>query len=131
MENELDVRELVPCLTAPLPDAKELQAACEEAEIPAFLSRGECCGKSGCGCAPKMQLLVAREDVDKVARLMNQRWKALLSREGTVDLEDAEGGNGAATAAAETEAEHPPCPACGTAAPLVAGACSDCGLQLE
>jgi len=24
-----------------------------------------------------------------------------------------------------------PCPACGTAAPLVAGACSDCGLQLE
>jgi hypothetical protein len=25
----------------------------------------------------------------------------------------------------------PPCPACGTVAPLVAGACSDCGLQLE
>jgi predicted amidophosphoribosyltransferase len=24
-----------------------------------------------------------------------------------------------------------PCPACGTAAPLVEGACSDCGLQLE
>jgi hypothetical protein len=23
------------------------------------------------------------------------------------------------------------CPACGTIAPLVAGACSDCGLQLE
>ncbi len=23
-----------------------------------------------------------------------------------------------------------PCPACGTAAPLVDGACSDCGLQL-
>ena len=29
------------------------------------------------------------------------------------------------------DAEHPPCPACGTAAPLVEGACSDCGLQLE
>jgi hypothetical protein len=26
---------------------------------------------------------------------------------------------------------HPPCPACGTAAALVDGACSDCGLQLE
>ena len=25
----------------------------------------------------------------------------------------------------------PPCPACGTAAPLVEGACSDCGLQLD
>lgn len=29
------------------------------------------------------------------------------------------------------EDEHPPCPACGTAAPLVDGTCSDCGLQLE
>ena len=29
------------------------------------------------------------------------------------------------------EGEHPPCPACGTAAALVDGACSDCGLQLE
>jgi hypothetical protein len=28
------------------------------------------------------------------------------------------------------EGEYPPCPACGTAAPLVDGACSDCGLQL-
>ena len=29
------------------------------------------------------------------------------------------------------EGEEPPCPACGTAAPLVEGCCSDCGLQLE
>jgi len=27
--------------------------------------------------------------------------------------------------------DEPPCPACGTAAPLVDGACSDCGLQLD
>jgi hypothetical protein len=27
--------------------------------------------------------------------------------------------------------DEPPCPACGTAAPLVDGACSDCGLRLE
>lgn len=31
----------------------------------------------------------------------------------------------------DPEAEHLPCPACGTAAPLIEGACSDCGLQLE
>ena len=31
----------------------------------------------------------------------------------------------------DTTGEHLPCPACGTAAPLVEGACSDCGLQLE
>jgi hypothetical protein len=30
-----------------------------------------------------------------------------------------------------TEEGEPPCPACGTAAPLLAGACADCGLQLE
>jgi predicted amidophosphoribosyltransferase len=30
-----------------------------------------------------------------------------------------------------SDAEHLPCPACGTAAPLEGGACSDCGLQLE
>ena len=29
------------------------------------------------------------------------------------------------------EGEEPPCPACGTAAPLVEGACSECGLHLE
>jgi len=33
--------------------------------------------------------------------------------------------------AAAEGGEEPPCPACGTAAPLVDGCCSDCGLQLE
>lgn len=32
---------------------------------------------------------------------------------------------------AAPDGEEPPCPACGTAAPLVDGACSDCGLMLE
>ena len=127
MEKDLDVEgELVPCLTAPLADARELQTACAEADIAAYLERGACCGKSGCGCAPKMQLLVAKEDVERVAHLLDQRWKNLLAREGTADE-----GNPESLTAAEAETEHPPCPACGTAAPLVAGACSDCGLQLE
>src|SRR5687767_10011063 len=42
---EDDAPELVPCLTAPLPDAKELLAAFEEADIPAMLTRDACCGK--------------------------------------------------------------------------------------
>jgi hypothetical protein len=126
MEKDLDVEgELVSCLTAPLPDARELQTACAEADIAAYLERGACCGKSGCGCAPRMQLLVAKEDVERVAHLLDQRWKSLLVREGTAETEEE------AKAAAEAGAEHAPCPACGTAAPLVAGACSDCGLQLE
>jgi hypothetical protein len=48
-------------------------------------------------------------------------WRDDLAREGLAPVE--------VTAAEDTE--HPPCPACGTAAPLVDGACSDCGLQLE
>jgi hypothetical protein len=112
--------ELVPCLTASLGDAKEILAACEEAEIEAALARDACCGKTGCGCAPKMQLLCAPDDVPRVARLLQDRWRALLEREGVEPegfVEPAEG-------------EHPACPACGTAAPLVEGACSDCGLHL-
>lgn len=52
---------------------------------------------------------------------MRSDWRDDLAREGLVPVE----------AALATDAEHPPCPACGTAAPLVEGACSDCGLQLE
>ncbi len=114
---------MVSCITAALPDAKEIAAACEEIEVEALLARADCCGKNGCACAPKIQVLVAREDVPRVAKLLSERWWQLLEREGTFE--------GERRAAAEPEGEHAPCPACGTAAPLVSGACSDCGLQLE
>ncbi len=115
--------ELVPCLTAALPDAKEILAACEEAEIEARLARDACCGKGagGCGCAPKVQLLVAPEDVPRVAALLKARWELMVENEG-VEPE--------ALGEALAEGQHAPCPACGTAAALVEGACSDCGLQL-
>ena len=54
--------------------------------------------------------------------MMRDEWRDGLEREGLVPV---------APVAAADDAEHPPCPACGTAAPLVDGACSDCGLQLE
>ena len=44
----------------------------------------------------------------------------MLAREGTTPVTPV-----------TCEGDELPCPACGTAAPLVAGACSDCGLQLE
>ena len=53
---------------------------------------------------------------------MRSDWRDDLAREGLAPVE---------VAAAAADAEHLPCPACGTAAPLVEGACSDCGLQLE
>lgn len=51
---------------------------------------------------------------------MHSRWQADLGREGLTPV-----------ATVAVEGGDPPCPACGTAAPLVEGACSDCGLVLE
>jgi hypothetical protein len=115
--------ETVPCLQAPLLEAKELREACLAADIPVLLARGACCGSSGCGCAPKIALHARAADVPRVARLVQNRWREMALREGTVS-----DGNPAVAAPETGEA---PCPACGTAAPLVAGACADCGLQLE
>jgi hypothetical protein len=115
--------DLVACLQATLLEAKELRDVCLAEEIPVLLDRADCCGASGCGCAPKVQLFARAEDLPRIAHLVHERWRALALREGTV------GPDHPAVAPATTE--EPPCPACGTAAPLVDGACGDCGLQLE
>jgi hypothetical protein len=122
-ETVLAEAELVACLQAPLADAKELRDACLAAEIPVLLDRGACCGKGGCGCAPKLELLAREQDVPRIARLMNDRWRAMTLREGTVDLDHP--------SVAPSDAGELACPACGTAAPRVDGACAECGLQLE
>lgn len=124
-EGALAETDLVACLKAPLGDAKELREACLEADIPVLLGRDDaCCGKGGgCGCAPKVQLLARPEDAPRIAHLMQERWRAMALDEGTVSADHP--------AVAPPAGEEPPCPACGTAAPLVSGACSDCGLQLE
>ena len=123
VEHLLADTELVACLQAPLPEAKELRDACLAAEIPALLSSAACCGSSGCGCAPKLALYARPEDAPRIAHLMQRRWQALTRLEGTVEPDSAFVGGG--------DGNETPCPACGTAAPLVNGACNDCGLQLE
>jgi hypothetical protein len=115
--------ETVPCLQAPLLEAKELREACLAADIPVLLARAACCGAGGCGCAPKIALHARAEDVARVARLVQDRWRELALREGTITERHA--------SVARPDAVEAPCPACGTAAPLVGGACTDCGLQLE
>jgi hypothetical protein len=116
--------ELVTCLQAPIGEAKELREACLAAEIPVLLDRGACCGSGGCGCAPKLELRARPEDLPRVTRLLQERWRQTLLREGTLPDDHP------ALAAPDGDAADPPCPGCGTAAPLVSGACSDCGLQL-
>ncbi len=57
----------------------------------------------------------------KLAALLRSDWEAELERSGlgfVAPKEPAGSGDGVA------------CPACGTHAPLVEGACSDCGLTL-
>nr|AYM53943.1 hypothetical protein [Corallococcus coralloides] len=114
--------ELVPCAEMALMDARRLVEACLGADVPALVHREAC---SKVGCSPKFQVLVRPEDGPRVASLLQQRWMDSLEREGLMP-------NGAAAPLqAPGEDGEPPCPACGTAAPLVAGACADCGLQLE
>lgn len=115
--------ELVPCAEMPLMDARRLVDACLGADVPALVHR-EACAKVG--CTPKFQVLVRPEDGPRVATLLQQRWMDSIQAEGL-----GSGGTLMQPPPAQDEEGEPPCPACGTAAPLVAGACADCGLQLE
>jgi hypothetical protein len=113
--------ELSPCVEGGLREMKEILQACLQAGIPAAVGAEPC--QDGASCAPKVQLVVRASDVEGVRALMRDRWVALVEGLG-VDVASAPSreipGDG-----------ELPCPACGTAAPLVEGACSDCGLQLE
>lgn len=126
--------ELVPCVQAPLVEAKALRDACLEREIPVLLDRGACCGAGGCGCAPKLELLARPADAVRVISLLEERWRALAIREGTAAHDSDESAGVDQTIAArvsQPSGAETACPACGCAAPLEGGACSDCGLQLE
>jgi hypothetical protein len=116
-ERELAEAEVVPCVEAPLDEAKRLRDACLVADIPAFIASDPGCQS----CGPKVQLYVRPPDVPRVAALMRDDWAALAAREGTLEAAPAP--------ALDPEAE-PACPACGATDPLVAGACPGCGLVL-
>lgn len=109
----------MPCMSGPLTDLKRLLQACEAQGIEAALWAQEACDTGGgCGCGPKIHLVVPPAEVPRVAALMQHEWNQSLEREGTF----------VATGAA-TDGE-PPCPACASTAALQDGACPDCGLQL-
>lgn len=58
-----------------------------------------------------------------VGELLDREWHAAVGREGLAQSP--------INFVAHTDGDELPCPACGTAAPLIEGACSDCGLQLD
>lgn len=115
--------ELIVVAEGTLAEAKRLAERCRVLDIGAWIGGQECC--SGGGCGPKAALLVGPLDAPRVAELLRRDWLDAVERESP----------GSASRLAQLHAgeleEEPPCPACGTAGPLVAGACGDCGLQLE
>jgi hypothetical protein len=119
-EKVLAAAAVVPCVEMPLDDARRLVEACLTEGVPAIVHR-EACDKPT--CSPKFQVLVRPEDISRVAGLLQQQWMDSLHREGLIP-------EGQPLFVVPENGELP-CPACGTAAPLVGGACGDCGLQLE
>lgn len=114
--------ELVAVAQGNLAAIKELQGKCLDAEIPALAARQDKdCGTKSCGTS--LRLMIREADATRVATLLQRDWAALVEREGTILPSPS-------AASAVADGDELPCPACGTAAPLVEGACSDCGLQL-
>lgn len=104
---------------------RQLSAAGIEAELgPA--PKKACCGGGGCGCGAKVQVMLHPEDVERAQNLMRNEWLEAVKAEGISLPVMAD-----APADANADSDSLTCPACGTTAPLVEGACSDCGLQLE
>jgi hypothetical protein len=126
-QQQLKDATLVPCTEASLLYARELEAQLLEAEIPVVLGKPpekECCSSGGCACSSRFQVLVRKDDFEKVMKMFHEEFAQALAEEGL--------GQPLMPLSAEPEGDgEPPCPACGHAAPLVDGACAGCGLQLE
>jgi hypothetical protein len=123
-EEMLDGLPLVPCLSGNLPEMKTIRDRCLAAGIPVVLG----CPSPTKSCGARTHILVEEDDVPRVAEVLRGDWRDALVREGLAPVTYTAGAEPVA-ADADADAE-PPCPACGHAAPLVDGACADCGLHL-
>ena len=115
-ERLLKGEPLISATKGSLADMKALRDRCLAAGIPALVGSppGSCNS-----CGPKTHLMVQEANLPALGELLHGDWHAHVERE---DLPPVE---------MDLSSDEPPCPACGTAAPLVDGACSDCGLRLE
>jgi len=111
-------QELIPLLEGNVDYVSELVERCIENDVPAMLGSSDKSHTYG-------QLLIREEDGERVMGLLQNTWAEMVAAEGTIeDVSVKQSGE-------VGEGEELPCPACGTAAPLVQGACSDCGIVLE
>jgi hypothetical protein len=109
---------VVPLIQGSLDDIKRMRDECAAADLRVAIE-----AVPGGGPAPRFALVVEEEDAARAVEILRSQWRAELDREGVAPA--------APMGIEAVEGEEPPCPACGTAAPLVDGACSECGLQLE
>ena len=116
-EDLLEGVDLVTAMAGSIPDMKVLRDRCLEAGIPAVIG----CPGGGKSCGPKTHLLIQEDSMPQLQLLLRDEWQDQMAREGLEPVKIT----------IDEDSEHLPCPACGTAAALVEGACSDCGLQLE
>lgn len=118
--------ELVPVAEGAVAQARALEAKLLASDVEVRLAappKKACCGGS-CGCAGKLQVLVSKDDVPKVAAIMQNEWLEAVRAEGLGGEAFVQLG----TPGTEGELR---CPACGFSGALINGACGDCGLQLE
>ncbi len=111
-------QELVTASAGAIHEMKALRERCLAVGIPATIG----CPGGGGSCGPKTHLLVSANDLARLAQFFSDEWYARLNAEGLPPV--------VLKVPLPEHADEPPCPACGTAAPLVQGACSDCGLML-
>jgi hypothetical protein len=110
--------------------AREIEALLTERAIPVRLAAKEaaaCCG-GGCGCGTKLRVMVNAADVPRVRQLLDEAWLDSVRREGVID---DRGLVALRSSPAAPDAQAEACPACGYGGARQAGACGDCGLQLE
>ena len=117
-EEMLDGLPLVPCLSGSLAEMKAVRERCLQAGIPVMLG----CPSPTQSCGARTHVLVEEDDIPRVAEVLRGDWRDALAREGLAPV--------AVVATVDSESDDLPCPACGHTAPLVDGACADCGLQL-
>jgi hypothetical protein len=115
-ERLLQGQPLISAMSGSIAEMKALRDRCLAAGIPALVGNPPGACKS---CGPKTNLLVQEASLPELGELLRGDWRTQLEREGLPPI------------ALDLSSEELPCPACGTAAPLVGGACSDCGLRLE
>ncbi len=114
-------KKTVPVVHASLSACREIERALLDKGIACALVTDAEDGDMLAAGAMKIGVIVAEEDLPRVAELMKARFESLIHKEGVGTFK---------TDAIDVTADEVECPACGHKGPLKAGECADCGLFL-